>query len=623
MKSLLRALPLLSSLALALALALALVLAPSSAWFLRPSPEGPNVVVVVVDTLRRDHLATYGYPRQTAPFLDGLAREGAVFDGLSPSSWTKPATASLLTGLHPLHHQAVGRLDALPEPAVTLGELLRERGYRTVGASANGWISREFGFGQGFDELLLLDSHEQAEKVNEHVLPLLGHLEPPFFLYVHYIDPHAPYGPRTAWNGGELPAGLRAQAPVTIESLDPFEVRERPAEVLNRVRDLYDGEIRGADRGIEQLVRALREQGLMEDTILVVTSDHGEEIGDHGRMSHGLSLYEEVVRVPLVIHAPGRIRAGRYGLASLLDVLPTLADLVGFEMPEGRTGLDGVSLAGTLRGETAPTRPRSFLFHLDHMDGTTLALARGGDKIVLGRRPFFKELFDLATDRGERRNRLGQGGEKTFARLASDLALLYNAGTREALPRRAAVLDGHLREDLAALGYAAPGKTGDPRRIPLRIVPADASPDGLLGWEGAESLASCFETADPAAERYLLRGWHNVEAGGRWSKPRGLLLLGPPAGGGRPTLVLKGVSYRPDIPRVTVNVAGRPLLESAVSPGEFQLTAALDHLPAQGPVRVEIVTDPPFVPSEHGGVDSRSLGLFLFSACLESGDLTP
>lgn len=615
MKSLFRALPLLSSLALALALL--------SAWLFRPSPSGPNVVVVVVDTLRRDHLATYGYARQTAPFLDRLAREGAVFDGLSPSSWTKPATASLLTGLHPLHHQAVGRLDALPEPVETLGEILRERGYRTLGVSANGWISREFGFDQGFDELLLLDSHDQAEKVNEQVLPLAARLEPPFFLYVHYIDPHAPYGPRTAWNGGELPAGLRAQAPVTIESLAPFEMQERPAEVLNRVRDLYDGEIRGADRGIEQLVRALRDQGLMEDTILVVTSDHGEEIGDHGRMSHGLSLYEEVVRVPLVIHAPDRIRAGRYGLASLLDVLPTLADLVGFETPQGWTGLDGISLAGALRGGAAPATPRPFLFHLDHMDGTALALARGGDKIVLGRRPFLKELFELGTDPGERRNRLEGREEKTFARMAADLARLYNAGTRQALPRRPAVLDGHLREDLAALGYAAPGKTGDPRRIPLRIMPADTSPDGLLGWEGAESLASCFETADPAAERHLLRGWHAVEAGGRWSKPRGLLLLGSPPGNGRSTLVLKGVSYRPDTPRVTVNVAGRPLLESAVPPGPFRLTAALDPLPAQGPVRVEIVTDPPFVPSEHGEGDSRSLGLFLFSACLESGDLTP
>jgi arylsulfatase A-like enzyme len=123
-----------------------------------PLPKRDNVVVVVIDTLRRDHLATYGYSRDTAPFLGELARHGVVFDGLSPSSWTKPSTASLLTGLHPLRHQAVDRLDRLPDGAVTLAERLRRVGYFTLGVSANGWVSPDFHFNRGFTSFLFRDS---------------------------------------------------------------------------------------------------------------------------------------------------------------------------------------------------------------------------------------------------------------------------------------------------------------------------------------------------------------------------------------------------------------------------------------------------------------------------------
>jgi arylsulfatase A-like enzyme len=608
MSKILRALPLLLGLFLLAALSL---------WLLRSRPE--NVIVVVIDTLRRDHLATYGYGRQTAPVLDRLARGGAVFEGLSPTSWTKPATASLLTGLHPLRHQAVSRLDRLSGQAVTLAERLRDAGYQTLGVSANGWISAPFGFDQGFDELILLDSVSHAEDVNRELLPRLAALAPPFFLYVHYIDPHAPYEPRTAWDGGALPAALRAQGPVSIESLDPFTVRQRPAELLERVRDLYDGEIRGADRGLGELLRELERRSLLENTVLVVTSDHGEEIEDHGRMSHGLSLYEEMVRVPLVFHAPRHIAPGRRGAASLLDVVPTLMDLLKLETEE-EGGLDGVSLAASLRDGPGPSGPRQFLLHLDHIDGTALALTRGPAKLLLGQRPYRKELFELAADPGERRNLLEQGHEKELSELAAGLAAAYNARSLKALPRRAAAMDEKLRKDLAALGYAAAGRVLEPRRIPRRIVPADLAPAGLLGWEGTDSLASCVELSGPNAERHLLRGWYAAEPGGRWSKQRGVIVLGHPARGGRSTLALNGVSYRSDTPRVTVRAAEGPLLESAVAPGAFRLTAPIDNLSADQPLVVEIATDSAFVPSEHGMADSRPLGLFVSSICLQPAD---
>lgn len=575
--------------------------------------EPDNVVLVVIDTLRRDHLPTYGYRRQTAPFLDRLAREGAALDGVSPTSWTKPATASLLTGLHPLSHQAIGRLDALPEEAETLAERLKGEGYRTLGISANGWISGEFGFHQGFDELLLLDT-EGAEVVNRKLFPRLEKLAPPYFLYVHYIDPHAPYDPRTAWDGGALPEALRAQGPVSVESLDPFTVRRRPAEYMARVHDLYDGEIRGADRALEGLVGELERRGLMKNTILVVTSDHGEELEDHGQMSHGLSLYEEVVRVPLVIHAPHRIAAGlRGGLASLVDVVPTLTEILGLS---GGEDLDGVSLAGRLlRGETAAETERPFLLHLDHMDGVGLALTRGSDKLVLGKLPYRKEVYDLATDPAERRNLLGRSAQGKLEALASQLADQYNGYTRDKLTRHTAEVGAETQKNLAALGYVAAGRSGDPRRLPVRIAPADRLPEGLLGWEGAESLPSCALLSGRDAERHLIRGWHHGESSGRWSKPRGLLVLGIPDGKGT-ALVLQGVNHRPDAPHLRVAVNGRTVLEASVSPGPFRLVVKAGGLPADHPARVEIVTDPEFVPGRPGGGDQRSLGLFLSSVCL-------
>ncbi len=600
-----------------------------------------NVVVVVIDTLRRDHLATYGYGRQTAPFLDRLARQGAALDGVSPTSWTKPATASLLTGLHPLRHQAIGRLDGLPAEAETLAERLQRVGYRTLGVSANGWVSQEFGFAQGFDELLLLDS-EGSEVVNRRLFPLLDRLARPYFLYVHYVDPHAPYDPRTAWDGGALPAALRAQGPVSPESLDAYTVKQRPADFMNRVRDLYDGEIRGADRALDRLVGELERRGLMKDTVLVVTSDHGEEFGEHGRMSHGLSLYEEVVRVPLVIHAPHRIAAGlRGGPASLVDVVPTLLGLLGHA---GGEDLDGSSLAGRLRrppngsraGERAAEAERTLLFHLDHLDGVGLALSRGTDKLVLGKLPYHKEVYDLAADPAERHNLLGTSGGARFETLARELADLHNGYTRDSLARHTAEVGESTRKELAALGYAAPGRSGEPRRLPRRIVPADRQPEGLLGWEGADSLPACVRLEGRDGERHLIRGWHESEPGGRWSKPRGLLVVGLPAGlpagspagepagaasGARAVLVLQGVNHRPDSPRVRIAVNGQPVLATSVPPGPFrwvaQLKTTTDPLPADRPVQIEIVTDPEFVPARSGAADRRSLGIFVTSVCLD------
>jgi arylsulfatase A-like enzyme len=597
-----------------LAGALLLLGAGAVCFFLFPRPP-LNVVVVVVDTLRQDHLPTYGYGRDTAPFLAGLARRGVVLDGISPASWTKPATASILTGLHPVTHQALDRQDRLPEQAKTLAEILRGAGYRTLAASANGWVSPTFGFQKGFDEFLLDEEENvRARDLNRQLLPKLQRLPEPFFLYVHYIDPHAPYAPRVDWRGEPLPASVH---PVLPDDFDATHVRARPADLLRRAVDLYDGEIRGADMGLAELVGALRGRGLLGRTLLVVTADHGEEFEEHGRMSHGQTLYGEVVRVPLIFSGLGVHGGGaRLGRASLIDIVPTLLDLV--DVPSGQrpSHLDGVSLAGALRSGRRLPSQRGFLGYLDFVDGLSLSYLAGDSEMMLAKQPYAKKIFDLAADPGERRSLLGTAaGDRRLGDLGKAAAKLFNEYSRGALRRSEATPDAQLAADLAANGYLAVGTPVRMRGIPERIAPPDTSPDGRLGWEPDRGAPACADLTKPSSKRLILAGWYPREPSGRWSAPDATLLLGLPPGGPA-RLELRGVNHRPETARLQVVLGGKPVLDREVAAGPFRIEEPLSGTGLASPVLLRLATTPPFVPAQHGSADPRMLGLFFESVCL-------
>ncbi|HEY2289309.1 MAG TPA: sulfatase [Thermoanaerobaculia bacterium] len=610
---------------------LLLCLAAGCARPSRPPAQGRNVVLVVIDTLRRDHLATYGYSRDTAPFLGELARQGAVFEGITPAPWTKPATASLLTGLHPLHHQVIDRVDRLPDAAQTLAERLRHAGYHTLGVSANGWVSQGFRFDRGFDTFLFHHNAKAAD-LNRDLLPALERLEPPFFLYVQYVDPHLPYEPDIAWDGRPLPADLKAR-PVTVEEADAPHFLQRSPELMARARDLYDGEIRGVDDALRELSGWLARRGLMKSTVLVVTADHGEELGDHGRMSHGQTVYQEVLRVPLVIRAPGAVPPGRFGRASLMDVVPTLLDLLGIDRPDP---LDGESLAGRLAApktapentapedtaseNTAPDEDRAFLAHLDFVDGTGVALIRGRWKLVLGKNPYRKELFDLKADPGERRNLLGSPeAAGAFRSLGTELVERYDRYTRAALERIPIQMEGTLTQELAALGYIAGTSAPLQRRIPRRIGPPDPLAGGRLGWAGPGMVGPCAELGKALGiDLSLLSGWYEPDGTGRWSAQSASLVLGPPPGPGRPRLRVEGNNFRPRPVGVTLRVDGRPVLRSELPVGPFHIGVPLAGASLPDPTLVEIVTDSAFVPDREGLPDHRSLGLYLSRVCLRA-----
>jgi arylsulfatase A-like enzyme len=579
-------------------------------------------MLVVIDTLRQDHLRAYGYHRETGPVLTRLADEGAVLDALTPAPWTKPAMASVFTGLHPLRHQAVGLRDSLPQAARSLAEALRERGYDTLGVTANAFSSGRFGMDQGFRESLYLGDaghspFASAEEVNAEVLKRLDSLRPPFFLFVHYLDPHAPY---EAPGWGVVRPG-RSGRPVSIQDLDAETFRRRPPELLQRALDNYDGEIVRASAALGRLLERLAGAA----PLTVVTSDHGEEFEEHGRMGHGQTLYDEVLRVPLIVHWPGRVPPGRRaGIVSLLDLAPTLMDLAG--APFDAAALDGVSLAWLLRAAAATTTERDFLLHVDVTRSHYLGLRRGPRKLIVGRYPHLKQLFDARDDPAERHDLLRAGSPPAgFEELARALADAHGAAQARALARADGADDVATRGSLAALGYVGSGSPeGERRGIPARVRAPDPDPHGRLGWEDPGRFESCLDLLAPGAADQLLRGWHAAGADGRWTGPEAELLLKRPRLGPW-RLSLAGRRPETGPARLRVRLEGRDVLDTEVGAGAFEVVAPVDGsaLPGDGPLRLGLSRDAVYVPAQQGPApavgqppDHRRLGFLLTRVCL-------
>lgn len=294
-----------------------------------PAPEAgrTSVVLIVVDTLRADRLGAYGYGEATSPRIDALAHGGVRFSNFfTTCSWTRPAMASLLTGLYP---RTTGvyeeEADVLDPSFVTLAERLSAEGYRTFAANANPNISVSYGFSQGFEHYEEATGRrktmETADAITDAALSTLDGVDlagRPYYLQLQYVDPHMPYDPPDSYDRGNP----------------------------------YDGEIRFADAEIGRLLDGLHARGLLDDALVIVTSDHGEGLESHpgvfGSSQHGTHLYDSVLHVPFIVSHPGLVE-GRVvdGLASAIDVVPTVLDLLG--LPDDDT-LPGRSLAGPMRG---------------------------------------------------------------------------------------------------------------------------------------------------------------------------------------------------------------------------------------------------------------------------------
>lgn len=431
----------------------------------------PNVVLVVIDTLRADHLGSYGYARAETPRLDAFAARGTRFGmARATSSWTLPSTGSILSGRYPAEHGAERMSLALSDKLVMMAEMLGAAGYDTAGFSANAAVvTPESGFAQGFARFDVLtrrgdesgpdpvwpngekaaEPDATADVVTTAALEWLASraaTERPYFLYVHYFDPHASYSPPPAYaERFGVPANDPLRGPV--QAMVMME-KTLTAAQLATLRALYDAEIAFTDREVGRLLDGLG-FGRVQDTVVVITADHGEEFSEHGRMQHTRTLYEEVLRVPLVI-AGADLPAGRVVDApvSLVSLFPTVAELAGTEAP---AGLPGRSLVPALRGADLAAEP----VFADLSSGLVHRAAVVEDtwKLLLDR-GFAPQIYDLATDAAETTpQNANQAGRVAAMQKAIGEHNKTCIRARGAAPPVASNLDSDRRERLRQLGY--------------------------------------------------------------------------------------------------------------------------------------------------------------------------
>lgn len=296
-----------------------------------------NVILISIDTLRADHVSCYGYDRDTTPNIDALAADSVVFEqAITPAPWTLPAHASLFTGLLPSQHGVQNFYQNLSDEALTLAEVLRARSFLTLGVASFEYLFPDYGLAQGFDEYFFRYPL-RAEKIVEKALDMLDrHRGKRFFMFLHFFDPHDPYNPPAPYNGMFCPFGekgcLKTQHRSPIKAF--LGERRRPTHRdMEAVIALYDGEIRFVDEQLFFLFERLKELDVWDNTMLVVTSDHGEEFWDHGSLSHGFRLYEEQIRAPLIVKLPRSRNAGTRveRQVGLIDVAQTVFAELGIE----------------------------------------------------------------------------------------------------------------------------------------------------------------------------------------------------------------------------------------------------------------------------------------------------
>ena len=341
-------------------------------------PTNVNLLIITVDTLRVDHLGTYGAERAT-PGIDLLADRGVVFEqAWSASSWTLPSLATLMTGRHARSHGAVDDRRGVNQEIPTLAQTLRSRGYATSGIGSHIFLGKRFGLQNGFEEYdselikhynQRRESHAQisSERLSDKAIDWIDQADEdrPWFLWVHYFDPHHTYQPHEGLTRGEEPV------------------------------DLYSGEVAFVDLHLKRLFQHLEDAGLDEDTLVLFVADHGEEFQDHGGWMHRRTLYEEVLQVPLILRGPGLNPARVTQPVSMVDLAPTLYELLNIAPP---AGLQGRSLVPAMRGETMT--PATLIAELEGPKPVD-AVRQGPWKLVIDPIDFSHELYNLDEDPGE------------------------------------------------------------------------------------------------------------------------------------------------------------------------------------------------------------------------------
>jgi len=441
------------------AFAFAAALTAAGATHGAPAPEAkpakPNILLLSVDTLRADRLSLYGNEHPTSPFIAELAGEGLRFEhAYATSSWTVPSVVSMLTGVyrHGMGQRLAGSdrsWSVIPESLPTLAQVLQAAGYRTFGLTANLNVPAERGFDRGFDRFLCIGSRD-SDEVEVALGPWLKDIASaePWFVWVHLFDPHGPYRSRQPWAAQFDPEVER------YEWLDGFRTetwasraKHFPTPIIKAALALYDSEIRYADEYVRRLFEALP---AARKAFVLFTSDHGEEFLEHGGTLHGGALYEESIRIPLVVRFPDRRLAGTvvHEAVSLVDVMPTVAGIAG---AESVPPTDGIRLFGP-DGVAVPGDRVVFSELLRGARGSVRAMVDGRWKLIASDGRGDPQLFDLQQDPGEQVD-LADSHPEVLARFAGALADFEKIHLEPADDLEQAPVTPETIEQLKALGY--------------------------------------------------------------------------------------------------------------------------------------------------------------------------
>ena len=431
----------------------------------------PNILLISIDSLRKDSVSAYGYPRATTPRIDKLAHDGVRFDmAVAPTSWTLPSHVTLLTALPARLHGVRDTNQRFSRDVVTLAEVLSDAGYATAAFVAGSFLSSTHGFSQGFDvydDYTILErdrgeygGHLTSPRSVALVRRWLDGREQqgrqrPFFIFLHMWDVHYEYLPPPPYDTMFDPD---YQGSITGRAFmrNPRINRDMPARDLQHIRALYDGEIRYTDDHLGQVFDLLQQRGVFDETITVVTSDHGDEFFEHGGKGHGESLFDEVLRVPLVMRYPNRIPAGQVveRQVRLLDVAPTILDLAGVFRPDkfgycGDSPSACRSLGPWIQG---PTDGLPNLIAYGHLKYRDLSVRTETSKMIRHVSNSGQvSRFDLVNDPGEQVNLFGRDEEQIDTLFSGLLDQWWNAAGEERA--EAAGIDASQIEVLRSLGY--------------------------------------------------------------------------------------------------------------------------------------------------------------------------
>jgi choline-sulfatase len=467
------------------ALLLAAAIAGGAWWLVaRKAAPRPNVLIVTIDTLRADRVGAYGSKTARTPALDRLAAEGLrAADAIAPAPITMPSHASLFTGLYPPAHGVRDNgTAALPDPVVTLAERLGGAGYTTHAFVSAVVLSRLYGLDAGFasydDDLWAEDAprmfmirERPARRTADRFLEWFNRwkAEPsdrraPFFAWVHFFDPHQP---------------LEAALEDRVGAASP-----------------YDAEVTAADRATGRVIDALRAAGVLDDTIVIVTADHGESLGEHGEATHAIFVYDATVRVPLIVRHPATLPAGRVydGPVRLVDVMPTVLGWLAIEGASETQGTDlGPAWKGGAQPPLLPQYTESLLSELGFGMAPLHAIRKDGFKWIRAPR---SELYDLRADPGELTN-LHPSKDARVTGIAAELDQELEKVLQASRPRAAARENPMTRETLEtlqSLGYLAPGAV---RRSMAGVDPKD----GIATYNRLEEARHAGQERDwPKAE---------------------------------------------------------------------------------------------------------------------------